>query len=114
MTVKDLQNKLKLEILCKSDRGMQREVKTGIVCDIPSYVMDNAPEDAAWLTVSGDIHSVAVCLYSNISVMILTGSEELDDDAKQKAEEYSVPILRSYKSSFQLAYEINELLNFKN
>ena len=114
MTVRDLQNKLKLEILCQSDRGMNREVKTGMVCDLHSYVLEKAPENAAWLTVLGDINSVAVCLYSNISVMILTGSEELDDDARQKAEEYSVPILRSYKSSFQLAYEINELLNFKN
>lgn len=110
MTVKDLKDSLKLEVLCESKKGLEKDVSAGIACDLNSYVMAHAPENAAWLTVLGDINSVAVCIFSNISVLILTGNTQLEQDAKQKAIEYSVTILRSYKSSFQLSCEINELL----
>ena len=114
MTVKALKDSLKLEVICSSEQGMSREISSAIVCDLHSYVMANAKENAAWLTILGDINSVAVCIFSNISVLILTGDETLDSDAMLKAKEYNVTVLRSYKSSYQLAYEIHELLDSKN
>ena len=63
-----------------------------------------------WLTVMGNINSIAVCVLSDCSCMLLTENAPLDEDARLKAEAVGIPVLQSEKSAYDLAVEISKLL----
>ena len=108
MTVKDLIDKLDLTVLVDDD--LDREVKDCYIGDLLSWVMGRAPADSAWLTVMGNINSIAVATLADVSCIILVESAALDDNARQKAELHGVNILTTEENSYSLAVKISELI----
>ena len=108
MTVKELIEKLDLKILVEDD--LDREVSDCYVGDLLSWVMGRAPADSAWLTVMGNINSIAVATLADVSCIILVENAALDDNARQKAEMHGVNILTTAENSYHLAVEINKLI----
>lgn len=108
MTVKDLIVKLDLKVLVEDD--LDREVTDCYVGDLLSWVMGRAPADSAWLTVMGNINSIAVATLADVSCIILVENAALDDNARQKAEMHGVNILTSAQNSYQLAVAISRLI----
>lgn len=108
MTVKELIEKLDLKILVKDD--LDREVNDCYIGDLLSWVMGRAPEDSAWLTVMGNINSIAVATLADVSCIILVENAALDEEAKNKAEMHGVNILQSEENSYSLAVKISELI----
>ena len=108
MTVKDLIEKLNLKILVEDD--LDREVKDCYIGDLLSWVMGRAPADSAWLTVMGNINSIAVATLADVSCIILVENAALDDNARQKAEMHGVNILTTEDNSYKLAVAISELI----
>ena len=80
------------------------------VGDLLSWVMGRAPADSAWLTVMGNINSVAVATLADVSCIVLVENAALDADAKNKAEIVGVTILQTEQNSYRLAVEISRLL----
>ena len=72
--------------------------------------MGRAPEDSAWLTVMGNINSIAVATLADVSCIILVENAALDDDARKKAEMPDVTILRTEDNSYSLALKLSELI----
>ena len=108
MTVKDLVDQLDLRILVEDD--IEREVTDCYVGDLLSWVMGRAPADSAWLTVMGNINSIAVATLADVSCIILVENAALDDNARQKAEMHGVNILTTEENSYRLAVELSKLL----
>lgn len=108
MTVKEIMEKLELKALVEDDFG--REVTDCYVGDLLSWVMGRAPADSAWLTVMGNINSIAVATLADVSCIILVENAALDDNARQKAEMHGVNILTTEKNSYQLAVELSRLI----
>lgn len=108
MTVKELIEKLDLKILVEDD--LDREVNDCYIGDLLSWVMGRAPEDSAWLTVMGNINSIAVATLADVSCIILVENAALDEEAKNKAETHGVNILQSEENSYSLAVKISELI----
>ena len=108
MTVKDLIDKLDLTVLVDDD--LDREVKDCYIGDLLSWVMGRAPADSAWLTVMGNINSIAVATLADVSCIILVENAALDDNARQKAELHGVNILTTEENSYSLAVKISELI----
>ena len=108
MTVKELIEKLDLKILVEDD--LEREVKDCYIGDLLSWVMGRAPGDSAWLTVMGNINSIAVATLADVSCIILVENAALDEEAKKKAEMHGVTILSTDKNSYSLAIKISELI----
>jgi len=109
MTVHDLIKNMELEVVCGDD--FDREVKGGYCCDLLSWVMGRAQADDAWITVMGNVNSVAVAVLADTACIILSDSSALDDDAKKRAEMQEVVILRSPKNSFDLCVELGKLID---
>ncbi|MCH5303689.1 MAG: hypothetical protein J1E41_02395 [Ruminococcus sp.] len=109
MNVKELIEKLDLKVLVDSG-DLDREVEECYIGDLLSWVMGRAPEGAAWLTVMGNINSIAVATLADTSCIILVENATLDDDAKKKAEMHGVTILSSEENSYRLAVKISELI----
>ena len=108
MKIKEFVEKLNLKVL--TDYDAQRDI-TGCYCgDLLSWVMSRAKEGDVWLTVMGNINSIAVCVLSDCACILLTENAPLDEDARLKAESMSIPVLQSEKSTFDLAVEISKLL----
>ena len=108
MNVKEFIEKLDLKILVEGD--LDREVKDCYIGDLLSWVMGRAPGDSAWLTVMGNINSIAVAVLADVSCIILVESAALDEEAKKKAESQDVTILQTEENSYSLAVKIHELI----
>ena len=108
MNVKEIIEKLNLDILVEGD--LDRAVETCYIGDLLSWVMGRAPEDSAWLTVMGNINSIAVATLADVSCIILVESAALDAEAKAKAEMHDVTILRTDENSYSLAVKLHGLI----
>lgn len=108
MNITQAIEKLNLKILVSGD--MEREITDCYIGDLLSWVMGRAPEDSIWLTVMGNINSIAVATLADVSCIVLVENAALDEDAKKKAELHDVTILQSEENSYALATKIYELL----
>lgn len=109
MKVKDISDKLKLKII-SGESGCDREVTEVFSCDLLSLVMGQAPSDCAWLTVMGNINTIAVASLSDASCVVLCHNTKMDSDAVLKANEQGIPILSSGEAVFQTALKIHNLI----
>lgn len=108
MTVNELKEKLDLRVLVEDD--LDREVKDCYIGDLLSWVMGRAPADSAWLTVMGNINSIAVATLADVSCIILVENAALDDNARAKAEMHGVNILITEDNAYTLAVKISKLI----
>ncbi len=108
LTVQEFAEKLNLKILVGGETD--REITGCYIGDLLSWVMGRAQEDCAWLTVMGNINSIAVATLADVSCIVLTESAALDADAKSKAEIHGVNILTTGENSYQLAVKLSRLL----
>ena len=108
MTVQDLIEKLDLSVLVEGE--LDREITDCYIGDLLSWVMGRAPADSAWLTVMGNINSIAVATLADVSCIILVENAALDAEAKRKADIHGVTILQTEANSYQLAVKLSVLL----
>ena len=108
MTVQDLIEKLDLSVLVEGE--LDREITDCYIGDLLSWVMGRAPANSAWLTVMGNINSIAVATLADVSCIILVENAALDAEAKRKADIHGVTILQTEANSYQLAVKISVLL----
>ena len=108
MTVAQLKEALELEILVKG--SMDNRI-SGCYCgDLLSWVMSHAQSGDAWVTVMGNVNSIAVAALADVSCIILSEDAVLDEDAREKASEQKIPVLRSFKNTYKIATEIHSHL----
>ena len=108
MTVKDFIEKCNLKV--HVDGELDREINDCYIGDLLSWVMGRAPADSAWLTVMGNINSIAVATLADVSCIILVENAALDVNARQKAEMHGVNILTTEENSYSLAVKISGLI----
>ncbi len=108
MNVKEAIEKLNLNILVEGD--LEREITDCYIGDLLSWVMGRAGEDSIWLTVMGNINSIAVATLADVSCIVLVENSSLDEEAKAKAQTHGVTILSCEENSYHLATKIYELL----
>ena len=83
MNVKEFAEKLDLKVLVEGDT--EREITGCYIGDLLSWVMGRAPEDSAWLTVMGNINSIAVATLADVSCIVLVENAALDENADRKS-----------------------------
>lgn len=110
MTVQKLIDDFSLEVLCCGDKAADKEVTGGYCGDLLSWVMSKANEGDCWLTVMGNVNSIGVAVLADVACILLTENSAFDDDAKLRAEQNGVIVLRSTENAFNLAVKIAEKL----
>ncbi len=108
MNINEAIEKLNLKVLVSGE--MDREITDCYIGDLLSWVMGRAGADSIWLTVMGNINSIAVATLADVSCICLVENSALDDEAKAKAELHGVTILQSEENAYHLATKIYELL----
>ncbi len=108
MTVKELAEKLGTRVLCMPEPD--REVATGYAGDLLSWVMGRAPSDCAWFTIMANVNIVAVAMLRDVAVVIVSEGAEVGEDVITRAEQQSINLLASDKSTYALCTEIAKLV----
>ena len=108
MTIKDLIEKLELNILVEGD--LNREVTGGYCGDLLSWVMGRAQSGDCWFTVMGNINAIAVSVLADCACIVLTENSPLDDDAKARAEMQDVTVLSTEENAYKMANKLGEIL----
>ena len=108
MTVQEFAKRFDMKILNGDEPD--REIRDCYIGDLLSWVMSRAPADSAWLTVMGNINSIAVATLADCACIILVENAALDDNAREKADMHGVNILTTPMNSYKLAVEISKLI----
>lgn len=101
MTVKDLCQR---NNLTPETGDAAREVSGGVYCcDLLSIVMGRAPADCVWVTVMGNLNAVAVAVLADVACIVLAENMPLDEEAKSRAQQENVTIIRSKLPVYETA-----------
>ena len=91
--------------------GVNRPVDSCYIGDLLSWVMGRADENNLWLTVMGNVNSVAVAVLADVSGIVLTESAVLDDEAKARAEMENIPVFATNQNTYETAIDVYHKLN---
>ena len=109
MTVKDIIDSGSFELLCEgSDTSVP--VEGVFCCDLLSVAMGKGRPDCAWVTVMGNINSLAVLHLTDMSCIVLAENAALDPEAEKKAAEVGITVLRSKEPVFETSLIIYNML----
>ena len=108
MTVSELAEKLGAKVICLPSG--EREVNSGYVGDLLSWVMGRAPADSAWVTIMSNINVVAVASLADVACVIFSENVDPDEDALLKAQKEGINLLSVSDGSFEVCAKLSELL----
>lgn len=101
----ELAEKAGLKVINQGE-GDAREIEGVYCCDLLSIVMGRAKANDAWLTVMGNMNSIAVAVLSDVSCIVLAENMQLDKDGTDKARLQNVCVLGSELPIFELSQKI--------
>ncbi len=110
MKVSDL-IKAELFKLVNEGENIQREICAPYCCDLLSIAMGKMPSDSAWVTVMGNINTLAVATLADASCIILAEGAQLDDASLSKAKEQGITVLATELPIFDAALLVYKQLN---
>lgn len=79
-------------------------------CDLLSVAMGRAPAKSAWVTVMGNMNTLAVASLADVSCIILAEDAALDAPSKEKAISQDITVLKTSLPIFKAALSIHEKL----
>lgn len=109
MTVKELCEKCSFEPVVMGDNE-NSEVSGAYACDLLSWVIGRAKENAALVTVMTNVNVVAVAAMADLSCIVLTEGVKLDENALEKAKQNEIPVLSSKKNTYETCVILSEVL----
>ena len=73
--------------------GLEREITKPFCCDLLSIAMGRAPEGCAWVTVMGNMNTLAVASLADAACVIMAEGAALDEAARKKAADQEITVL---------------------
>lgn len=108
MTVKEMCEKINLTFVTGEDLG-DREVSGVYACDLLSWVIGRAEENAALVTVMTNVNVVAVAAMADLSCVILTEGVRADENALAKARDNDIILLSTDKTTYETCAALSAL-----
>ena len=105
MTVGDLIESGLFEVVHQGEET-DREIRGVFCCDLLSIAMSRGIEDAAWVTVMGNINTLAVMTLTDMACIVLAEGARLDDAGLAKAQSEGFTVLRTEEGIFPAALKI--------
>ena len=110
MTIQDLMENEAFAVV-NAGEEIDRAVESVYCCDLLSVAMGHAPAGCAWVTVMGDINTLAVVALTDAACVVLAGGAALDEAALQKARQQGITVLSSQAPIFETALSIHEKIH---
>ena len=109
MTIGELTDSGMFEVV-HAGTETERAVRDVFCCDLLSIAMSKGPEDAAWVTVMGNINTLAVMSLTDMACVVLAEGARMDETGLAKAREEGFTVLRTEEPIFTAARKIYEQL----
>ena len=109
MTVKELCEKCSFEPVYLAEE--ERNVSGVYACDLLSWVIGRADEDAALVTVMTNVNVIAVAAMADLSCVVLSEGVKLDANALDKAKQNGIPVLSSDKTTYETCVILSKALD---
>ncbi len=90
---------------------IDKEITTPFCCDLLSIAMSKAPAGACWVTIMGNINTIAVASLADVAVIVLAEGITMDSVALEKAREQQITVLASKNSVFDSALSVYQLIH---
>jgi len=90
---------------------LDREVRSGIVCDLLSVVLAKAQPQDLWITIQRHQNIVAVAKVTSVAGVILADGMMPEQDVIDKAAGERIPLLATKESSFVVSGKLFALLS---
>jgi hypothetical protein len=90
---------------------LDNNISNVFCCDLLSIAMSRIPEESAWVTVMGNMNTIAVASLAEVSCIILAEGIVLDEMSLAKAKEQDITVLYTDKPIFESALLIHQLIN---
>lgn len=102
MTVRQLLDSGKFNVINVGENA-EREITTPFCCDLLSIAMGRAPAGCAWVTVMGNMNTLAVATLADAACIIMAEGVALDDIAMKKAKDQEITVLGTELPIFDAA-----------
>lgn len=110
MTVQELINKNVFQVNQVGD-NLDQCISRPFCCDLLSIAMSKAPADSAWITVMGNMNTLAVAKLADIACIILAEGAALDQNALDKAKTQKITVLSTKEPIFEAALKVYQMLH---
>ncbi len=110
MTVQQLIDSGKFKMINEGDAG-EREITTPFCCDLLSVAMGRAPAGCAWVTVMGNMNTLAVASLADAACIIMAEGTALDEVAMNKARMQDITVLGTDLPVFEAALWIYQQMH---
>lgn len=110
VTVEDIIKSNKFKIINIGD-NINREILNIYTCDLLSIAMSKMPVNAAWVTVMGNVNTLAVSSLTDAACIILAEGSNLDDTSLEKAKEQEITVLAFDGPVFDGALLVYNMIN---
>ncbi len=110
MIVNDIMEKQLFRIV-NAGEDANREITGVFCCDLLSIAMGKAPADSAWVTVMGNVNTIAVAALTDVSCIVMAEGAALDEVARAKAKEQGVTVFATEEPVFDAALKVYQALN---
>ncbi len=97
--------------LVNKGREVDREISAPYCCDLLSFAMGRMPAGAAWVTVMGNVNTLAVATLTDAACIILAEGSHLDEAAARKAAEQEITVFETELPVFEAALLIYHKLH---
>ena len=82
--------------------ALETEIKSGYTGDLLSWVMANAGDGCAWVTIQTHLNIIAVATLLEMACIIITEGAEIEADALAKATEEQIPLITTEMNSYEV------------
>lgn len=110
MTIKQLLEREIFQVICVGD-NLEVEITKPFCCDLLSIAMGKAPTGCAWVTVMGNINTLAVATLTEAACIILAEGVQLDQMAMAKAKEEGITVLGSEQPIYDTAKLVDLMIH---
>ena len=104
MTVQEIIERLSLEVVTAADP--KRQITGGYASDLLSCVMAGAKAGNVWVTLQAHPNVVAVASLLDLAAVVITEGIAPDADTIAKAEQNSIALLKTPRSTFAIVGEL--------
>ncbi len=85
---------------------------TGVYCcDLLSFAMSRNPSGSVWVTVMGNVNTIAVAVLTEGGCIVVAEGTAIDNNAIAKAKQQGVALLKTDKPIFEAALEAHKLIS---
>lgn len=109
MTVQELWDSGLFKHVNEGD-DMDRDITKLFCCDLLSIAMSKAPAGCAWVTVMGNMNTLAVASLADAACVIMAEGAHLDQTALSKAKVQGITVLETELPIFDAALAVHKQL----